>query len=239
MALTLEAWPERRILQAMRGWRGGCDPLLPWFRATPFAAAHHYRDRMLPIDCPATAPRAVKQLVATLPAPAPETLWIFDLPGALALWLGYELRCRFRLAAALCWNGWYDPRGILDGREEIPLLLTLGGRLARRPASRGACLVFDARRAADGGDADHAVSALDNRYALDEEDAPTAEQLGQMGIRRVEVYTWHELAADLAGYVDYLEQTMAVAGTVRLGCQAAAHGLGPTRQPGSPEAAPA
>src|SRR5260370_42636570 len=105
MALTLQAWPERRILQAMRGWRRGCGPLLPWFRATPFAAAHHYRDRMLPIDCPAKAPRAVKRLVATLPAPAPGTLWIFDLPGAVALRLGYQLRCRFsRAPRASCYG---------------------------------------------------------------------------------------------------------------------------------------
>jgi hypothetical protein len=224
VALTLASWPERRILVSMRGWRRGCGPLLPWFRATPFAAAHQYRDRTLTVDCPSRGPAGVRRLVTALPALDPRTLWVFDLPGTLALWLGYELRCRRQLGAALCWNGWYDPRGILDGRAEIPLLLTLGQRLARRPASRGACIVFDARRAADDGDADHAVNALDNRYALNEEDAPTAEQLGQMGIRRVEVYTWHELAADLAGYVDYLEQTMAVAVTVRLGCQVAAHG---------------
>jgi len=222
MALTLEAWPERRILQAMRGWRGGCGPLLPWFRATPFAAAHHYRDRMLPIDCPATAPRAVKQLVATLPAPAPETLWIFDLPGALALWLGYELRCRFRLASALCWNGWYDPRGILDGREEIPVLLALGQRLARRPAARGSCLLFDARREAE--DPSRQADALDNRYTLSEEDAPTLEQLAQMGIRRVHAHTWSAPAVDLAGYLDYLERGIAVAVTDRLMLKVGARG---------------
>ena len=222
MALTLEAWPERRILQAMRGWRGGCDPLLPWFRATPFAAAHHYRDRMLPIDCPATAPRAVKQLVATLPAPAPETLWIFDLPGALALWLGYELRCRFSLASALCWNGWYDPRGILDGREEIPVLLALGQRLSRRPAARGSCLLFDARREAE--DPSRQANALDNRYTLSEEDAPTLEQLAQMGIRRVHAHTWSAPAVDLAGYLDYLERGIAVAVTDRLMLKVEARG---------------
>src|SRR5437867_2333965 len=222
MALTLEAWPERRILQAMRGWRGGCGPLLPWFRATPFAAAHHYRDRMLPIDCPATAPRAVKQLVATLPAPAPETLWIFDLPGAVALWLGYELRCRFSLASALCWNGWYDPRGILDGREEIPVLLALGQRLARRPAARGSCLLFDARREAE--DPSRQANALDNRYTLSEEDAPTLEQLAQMGIRRVHAHTWSAPAVDLAGYLDYLERGIAVAVTDRLMLKVEARG---------------
>jgi len=227
MALTLEAWPERRILQAMRGWRGGCGPLLPWFRATPFAAAHHYRDRMLPIDCPATAPHAVKHLVATLPAPAPETLWIFDLPGALALWLGYELRCRFRLASALCWNGWYDPRGILDGREEIPVLLALGQRLSRRPAARGSCLLFDARRETEvlgAEDPSRQANALDNRYTLSEEDAPTLEQLAQMGIRRVHAHTWSAPAVDLAGYLDYLERGMAVAVTDRLMLKVEARG---------------
>ena len=227
MALTLEAWPERRILQAMRGWRGGCGPLLPWFRATPFAAAHHYRDRMLPIDCPATAPHAVKHLVATLPAPAPETLWIFDLPGALALWFGYEVRCRFRLASALCWNCWYDPRGILDGREEIPVLLTLGQRLARGPAARGSCLLFDARReteALGAEDPSRQANALDNRYTLSEEDAPTLEQLAQMGIRRVHAHTWSAPAVDLAGYLDYLERGMAVAVTDRLMLKVEARG---------------
>ena len=227
MALTLQAWPERRIRRAMRGWRGGCGPLLPWFRATPFAAAHHYRDRMLPIDCPATAPHAVKHLVATLPAPAPETLWIFDLPGALALWLGYEVRCRFRLASALCWNGWYDPRGILDGREEIPVLLALGQRLSRRPAARGSCLLFDARReteALGAEDPSRQANALDNRYTLSEEDAPTLEQLAQMGIRRVHAHTWSAPAVDLAGYLDYLERGIAVAVTDRLMLKVEARG---------------
>ena len=46
---TLAAWPEARVTQAMRAWRRGAGPLEPWFRATPFAAACHYRDRALPV----------------------------------------------------------------------------------------------------------------------------------------------------------------------------------------------
>lgn len=225
--LTLQAWPERRILHAMRGWRRGCGALLPWFRATPFAAAHHYRDRTLPLDGPPIAPPAVKRLMAALPAPVRDTLWVFDLPGSAALWLGYELRCRWALASALCWNGWYDPRGMLHGREEIPLLLRLGVRLARRPAGRGACLLFDARRHTDSPGPEHPpdpASLLDNRYTLNEEDAPTLDQLEQMGIRRVRVHTWREPAGDLTGYVEYLERALDVAVIDRLMPESPARG---------------
>ncbi|HYB43957.1 MAG TPA: hypothetical protein VEL75_19415 [Candidatus Methylomirabilis sp.] len=218
MKATLQAWPERRIIDAMRGWRRGCGPLLPWFRATPFAAAHHYRERQLPIAAPRAAPAAARQLVTGLPPPARDTLWIFDLPGPLALWLGHELRCRWAMGAALCWNAWYDPRGILDGREEIPLLLALGLRLARRRVTRGTCLVFDSRRgqlSAAAGEAAHREH-LDNGYELNEEDAPTAEQLAAMRVRSVHAFTWTEPASDLAAYLEYLESRVGVAITDRL-----------------------
>ena len=81
---TLAAWPEARVTQAMRAWRRGAGPLEPWFRATPFAAACHYRDRALPVKDHGAPPRAVENLLRLLPAPDPRTLWIFDLPGPLA-----------------------------------------------------------------------------------------------------------------------------------------------------------
>ena len=86
------------------------------------------------------------------------------------------------MASALAWNGWYDPRAVLDGREEIPLLLALGdagSRVCRRGAAR--CLVFDSARPRR-----REAGALDNRYALGEEDAPSLEHLKSMGIRRVQ-----------------------------------------------------
>ncbi len=119
------------MLTAMRTWRHGCGPLEPWFRATPFAAAHHYRDRGLPMPRAGGVPAAAARFVATLPAPARRTLWILDLPGPLGLWVSYALRRRWGLSPALAWNGWYDPRGVLDGREEIPLLCALARRLPR------------------------------------------------------------------------------------------------------------
>ena len=213
MAPTLGSWPEQRILRAMRGWRQGCGALLPWFRATPFAAAHHYRDRTLPVGAPAAAPAAVKRLVASLPVPKRDTLWIFDLPGAVALWLGYELRRRWRLASALSWNGWYDPRGVLAGREEIPLLLRLGVRMARWPVTRGACLLFDAGRQGDPDGPQHDADParqLDNRYTLNDEDAPTLDQLREMGIERAHVYAGGEPASDLRAYVEYLASRLRV-----------------------------
>ena len=224
MVPTLGAWPEPRILRAMRGWRRGCGPLLPWFRATPFAAAHHYRDRALLVGAPTVAPTAVKRLVRALPPPARQSLWIFDLPGPAALWLGYELRRRWRLASALCWNGWYDPRGVLGGREEIPLLLRLGLRLLGWPATRGACLFFDAGRHGEPAPAVDPASWLDNRYSLDEDDAPTLEQLVAMGIRRAHVYSGGEPAPDLAAYVAYLERAMPVDVTGFVLAESHAHG---------------
>jgi len=190
---------ESRVLGAMTAWRRGVGPLEPWFRATPFASALHYRERAPRAAAGASAPASVRKLLRGLPSPDPRAIWIFDLPGPLALWLAFGLRRRFGMASALAWNGWYDPRGILDGGEEIPLLLTLGHRLARVPARRGGCLLFDSARHAPTK-----TGALDNRYALDEEDTPSLEHLRVMGIRRVRAWTWEAPGEDLSAYLAYL-----------------------------------
>lgn len=201
---------EARALGAMKAWRGGVGALEPWFRATPFAAAHHYRGRRLPARFHACPPAAVGALLDSLPSPDARTLWIFDLPGPFALWLAYGLRRRFGMASALAWNGWYDPRGALDGSEEIPLLLGLGRKIARVPARRGGCLVFDSARHAP-----LAPGALDNRYALGEEDAPSLEHLRGMGIRRVRAWTSDVPGEDLSAYLAYLGARLPV--TVKAG----------------------
>lgn len=221
---TLGAWPEARILDAMRAWRRGCGPLEPWFRATPFAAANHYRDGALAIACPAEPP-AARRLAASLPRPARGTLWIFDLPGPLGLWLTWELRRRRGLSAALAWNGWYDPRGVLDGREEIPLLCALARRLPRPSGRGGGALLFDSRRqrAIPPGTSSPA-RYLDNRYVLNEEDAPSIEQLGAMAIERVLVWSWGEEAEDLRAYLDYLGGGLVVRRETDLGRERRAHG---------------
>jgi hypothetical protein len=186
--------------------------LEPWFRATPFAAAHHYRGGGLRARAGTRAPVTVERLLQSLPSPSPHTLWIFDLPGPLALWLAYGLRKRLGLASALAWNGWYDPRGTLDGREELPLLLTLARRLARLPAERGACLLFDSTRHAEKRE-----GTLDNRYALGEEDAPSLEHLREMGVHRVRAWVWQRPGDDLSAYLAYLRQRLPVALTIEAG----------------------
>ena len=206
---TLAGWTEDAVLEAMRAWRDGCGPLVPWFRATPFAAARHYRERDLPIRAPGAVPAALARAAASWGRPEPATLWIFDLPGAMALWLAFALRRRWGLASALCFNGWYDPRGILDGRREIPLLLGLASRLARCRTAAGACLVFDADRQRAPDTADPSAR-LDNRYALGEEDAPALEQIQAAGWRRVRALTWGAPASDLQPYLDYLERSLPV-----------------------------
>ena len=204
---TLAAWPEARILDAMRAWRHGCGPLLPWFRATPFAAANHYRDRGLPVAPPAAPPVAVERLLYALPEPARAALWIFDVPAPHALWLVLGLRRRWGLAAAFPWNGWYDPEGVLDGRAEIPLLLALSPRLRRAGRASGSCLVFDSERQRA---TDATAMRLDNRYALGDEDAPSVAELRAAGWRRVRVYAAGGLAPDLAGYLDDLRTELPV-----------------------------
>jgi hypothetical protein len=206
-APAFPALSEARVLGAMLAWRRGVGALEPWFRATPFAAALHHRERprtRARTSAPAS-PASVDRLLRSLPAPDPRALWIFDLPGPLALWLAYGLRRRFGLASALAWNGWYDPRGVLDGSEEIPLLLELGRKLAHLPARRGGCLVFDS-----GRHASMKAGALDNRYALGEEDAPSVEHLGEMGIRRVRAWTWDAPGDDLSSYLEYLRTRLPV-----------------------------
>lgn len=220
---TLRAWPEARILDAMRAWRRGCGPLEPWFRATPFAAANHYRDRTLAIACPAEPP-AARRLAAALPPPARGTLWIFDLPGPLGLWLTWELRRRRGLSAALAWNGWYDPRGLLDGRAEIALLLTLGRRLDRMPAEGGGYLLFDSHRQRELTGDTAKARVLDNRYTLNEEDAPSLEQLGAIGIKRGRAWSWRETAEDVKAYLDYLGRGLQVTITAGLAREIGAHG---------------
>ncbi len=219
----LRAWSEARILDAMRAWRRGCGPLEPWFRATPFAAANHYRDRTLAIDCPAEPP-AARRLAAALPRPVRGTLWIFDLPGPLGLWLTWELRRRRGLSAALAWNGWYDPRGLLDGRAEIALLLTLGRRLGRMPAGGGGYLLFDSHRQRELTGDTAKARVLDNRYTLNEEDAPSLEQLGAIGIKRVRAWSWRETAEDVKAYLDYLGRGLHMTITAGLAMEIGAHG---------------
>ena len=203
---------EQRALGAMRAWRRGVGALEPWFRATPFAAAHHYRGRGLRPLSGTRAPAAVERLLRSLPSPSPHTLWIFDLPGPLALWLAYGLRKWLGLASALAWHGWYDPRGALDGREEIPLLLELARRLARLPARRGACLLFDSARHGEKRD-----GALDNRYTLGEEDAPSLEHLREIGVRRVRAWVWQMPGDDLSAYLAYLRKQLPVALSIEAG----------------------
>jgi len=208
----------------MRAWRRGCGPLEPWFRATPFAAASHYRDRALPVPRIAGVPALAVRLVAGLPAPSRRTLWIFDLPGSLGLWVGYQLRRRRGLSLALAWNGWYDPRGVLDGREEIPLLCALGRRLPPpRPAGGGAIL-FDSHRhrAIPDGEAARA-GLLDNRYVLNEEDAPSIAQLRAIGIERVRAWSWREAAEDVRTYLDYLGGRLIVRHATDLAGEVVAH----------------
>ena len=206
-----EAISEARALLAMRAWRRGVGALEPWFRATPFAAAHHYRGHARRVRSGDTAPAPVARLLRSLPAPDPRVLWIFDLPGPAALWLAYELRRRFGMASALAWNGWYDPRGVLDGGEEIPLLLALGRKLGNAPARRGACLIFDSARYAS-----MTAGALDNRYALGEEDAPSLEHLRGMGIRRVLAWIWDASGEDLSAYLGYLRTRLPVTVTAEV-----------------------
>jgi hypothetical protein len=202
----------------MRAWRDGCGPLEPWFRATPFAAANHYRDRSLPV-CPPVEPVGAKRLAAALPRPRRQALWIFDLPAPLELWLAWELRRRWGLPAALAWNGWYDPRGLLSGRDEIPILLTLARRLARAKAGVGLCLLFDGNRQAG----QPSPSALDNRYALNEEDAPNAEQLTAIGVTHIRAWSWHQIAIDVKAYVDYLRSRLPVTSIENLARTLQAH----------------
>jgi hypothetical protein len=116
------------------------------------------------------------------------------------------------VASALAWNGWYDPRGVLDGREELPLLLTLAGSLARLPARRGACLLFDSARHAEKRE-----GALDNRYLLGEEDAPSLEHLREMGVRGVRAWVWQRPGDDLSAYLAYLRGRLPVALTAEAG----------------------
>ena len=202
---------ETRALAAMRAWRRGVGALEPWFRATPFASAHHYRGRL-----PGTPRRErqharLERLLRKLPSPARNTLWIFDLPGPLGLRLACELRTRVGVASALAWNGWYDPEGALDGREEIPLLIGLGRRIARVQARRGACLLLDSARHGE-----KRAGALDNRYLLGEEDVPSLEHLGEMGVRRVRVWVWQRPAEDLAAYLTYLRTRLRVVVTAEI-----------------------
>src|SRR5258706_161389 len=81
----------------------------------------------------------------------------------------------------------------------LALLLDLALRLNGMPAARGACLIFDS-----GRHAEKPAGALDNRYALGEEDAPSLEHLRQMGIRRVRAWTWDAPGEDLSAYLAYL-----------------------------------
>ena len=202
-AETLAAWPEARVLRAMRGWRRGAGPLEPWFRATPFASAHHYRDRSLAIAAGDGAPMTVRRLRRLFPAPRAAALWILDLPGPIALWTAYALRRHLGMAVALDWHGWYDPRGVLDGRREIPLLLALGVRLARVPVRRRPCLVLDSLRQTT-----RRPGAFDNRYLLGEEDAPGREHLRAIGIRRVLAWVWRTPGEDLTAYLAYLARDL-------------------------------
>src|SRR5215831_12846893 len=205
-APTLAGWPESRIIAAMRAWRRGCEGLAPWFRATPFASAHHYRDRALRVSVPARPPATVERFVRTMPRADASTLWVLDFPGVVALWLAYVLRRQRGLTLALGFNGWYDPEGCLDGRAEIPLLLQLGERLRHRRPRMEIGLLLDRRRAGVAPDA----TRLDNRYGLGEEDFPSLEYLRRSRCAAVSVFTEGDVAPDLGAWLDEIRAGLKV-----------------------------
>ena len=202
---TLAEWSESRIVRAMRAWRRGCVAILPWFRATPFAAANHYRDQALGVAAPRSAPRAAAALASTLPTWDRTTFWVIDTDAPTALWLAHLLRRERGLAVALALNGWYDAEGALDGRAEIPLLLALGERAATRTHGEAGLICERARL-----DASCDGSRLDNRYRLGDEDLPSLDELRQLGRRRVCLFTEDEAAPDLAAWADALRSGMPV-----------------------------
>lgn len=216
-ATPLAGWSESRIIASMRAWRRGCALLVPWFRATPFAAAHHYRDRTLPVGTPARPPLAAERLARGLPSADPAALWILDLPGTVGLWLGYILRTRRGLVVALGFNGWYDPDGCLDGRAEIPLLLALGERLGSRRARAEAGLLLDRGRLA----AEASPRRLDNRYSLGPEDFPSPEHLRLAGRRTVRVFTQGDVAPDVSTWLDDVRSAVGVEIVTGIGAHAA------------------
>ena len=205
-APTLAGWPESRIIAAMRAWRRGCEGMAPWFRATPFASAHHYRDRALRVSVAARAPATVERFVRTLPRAEASVLWIFDFPGVVALWLAYVLRRQRGLTLALGFNGWYDPEGCLDGRAEIPLLLQLGERLRHRRPRAGDRARDRSPCAGVAPDA----TRLDNRYGLGEEDFPSLEYLRRSRCAVVSVFTEGDVAPDLGAWLDEIRAGLRV-----------------------------
>lgn len=202
---TLAEWSESRIVRAMRAWRRGCVGILPWFRATPFAAANHYRDKALRVTAPRAVPLGAATLASVLPTWDRTTFWVIDVHAPTALWLAYVLRRKRGLALALAFNGWYDADGALDGRAEIALLLALGERAAARTHGE-AGLVCERSRLDAPTDGDH----LDNRYQLGDEDLPAPDQLRLLGRRRVCIFTEHGIASDLAAWADALRADMPV-----------------------------
>jgi hypothetical protein len=155
---------------------------------------------------PARPPCAVERLASTLPPADPSALWVLDLAGTTALWLGYLLRRRLGLAVALGFNGWYDPEGDLDGRAEIPLLLGLGERLRGTRPRAEAGLILDRGRLTE----DSSVTRLDNRYSLGQEDFPPLEHLCHAGRRTVYVFTEGGVAPDLGAWLDDVRSAVAV-----------------------------
>ena len=203
---TLDGWPESRIIASMCAWRRGCKRLAPWFRATPFAAAYHYRDRALLVSAPARPPAAIERFARTLPRADASVLWVLDFPGVVALWLGYLLRERRGLALAVGFNGWYDPDGCLDGRGEIPLLLKLGERLRGIRPRMEVGLSLDRQRAG----AAPGPTRLDNRYGLGEEDFPSLEYLRASRCAAVAVFTEGTVAPDLSAWLDEVREGLRI-----------------------------
>ena len=65
---------EERALSAMRAWRRGVGALEPWFRATPFASAHHYRGRIPNASRRKKEHARLERLLRELPFPVRDTL---------------------------------------------------------------------------------------------------------------------------------------------------------------------
>jgi hypothetical protein len=179
--------------------------MLPWFRATPFAAANHYRDRTLRVTAARSSPAEVSTLAAALPPWQRTTFWVIDAHARTALWLAHELRRTRGLTLALAFNGWYDVDGALDGRASIALLLALGERPAAHPCGE-AGLVCERERI----DAPSDGTRLDNRYQLGDEELPSLDQLRALGRTRVCVFTVDDTAPDLSAWVDELRAEIAV-----------------------------
>ncbi len=158
-----------------RRWKAAAGPLAgKYIPAAPFTALALFGEALEPsfpdgalasLDaiCQGLAERlAITDQAAQVQAG--EAALVVDLPGALAVGLGYHLQ-KAGIAPVLAWGGLHRPAGLLEGRSGLAAIGYYGARLQKWQAAEGLAFLLERERSGPANLDDlRLFNTFDNRY---------------------------------------------------------------------------